>query len=104
MNDAVDLAALVEQPFALLQELERRSRAAIAGQGTGSLPAEWVGVGFRIGQESKSFNSLCQYFGVRARGPLQRTAWRRSGHTGIERLDVDYWCTWYRPYASWHRH
>ncbi len=46
-----DLAALVEQPFELLQEIERRSRAAHSGQGEGSAPAEWVGVGFRIGEE-----------------------------------------------------
>jgi len=46
-----DLASLVEQPFELLQELERRSRAAVAGQGAGALPEEWVGIGFRIGQE-----------------------------------------------------
>lgn len=51
MNTAADLAALIEQPFELLQELERRSRAALAGKGTGALPEEWVGVGFRIGQE-----------------------------------------------------
>mgnify|MGYP001820393742 CR=1 FL=1 len=46
-----DLATLVEQPFELLQEIERRSRAAHSGQGAGSAPAEWVGVGFRIGEE-----------------------------------------------------
>ncbi len=46
-----DLAALVEQPFELLQEMERRSRAAHAGQGVGDVPSEWVGVGFRIGDE-----------------------------------------------------
>lgn len=51
MSNPADLASLVEQPFALLQELERRSRAAIAGHGSGALPEEWVGVGFRIGQE-----------------------------------------------------
>lgn len=51
MTIGADLAALIEQPFELLQELERRSRAAIAGQGVGALPAEWVGIGFRIGQE-----------------------------------------------------
>lgn len=51
MSNSADLAALVEQPFALLQEMEHRSRAAHAGQGTGSMPAEWVGVGFRIGEE-----------------------------------------------------
>lgn len=46
-----DLAALIEQPFELLQEMERRSRAAHAGQGSGDVPSEWVGVGFRIGDE-----------------------------------------------------
>ena len=51
MTDSADLAALVEQPFALLQEMEHRSRAAHTGHGSGALPAEWVGVGFRIGEE-----------------------------------------------------
>lgn len=51
MNSEIELEALIEQPFELLQELERRSRVAIAGKGTGELPAEWVGIGFRIGQE-----------------------------------------------------
>ena len=52
MNAAPDLSTLVEQPFELLRELERRSRAAIAGKGTGEIPEEWTGIGFRIGQES----------------------------------------------------
>jgi hypothetical protein len=51
MVATADLAALVEQPFALLQEMERRSRVAHAGQGAGAMPEEWVGVGFRIGEE-----------------------------------------------------
>jgi twitching motility protein PilI len=51
MTNSADLAALVEQPFELLQEMEHRSRAAHAGHGVGALPAEWVGVGFRIGEE-----------------------------------------------------
>ena len=51
MSGSADLAALVEQPFRLLQEMERRSRAAHSGQGAGALPEEWVGVGFRIGDE-----------------------------------------------------
>lgn len=51
MSEASDLKALVEQPFDLLKELERRSRVAVAGKGSGALPAEWVGIGFRIGQE-----------------------------------------------------
>ncbi len=51
MSTSPDLAALVEQPFELLQELERRSRMAVAGKGSGSIADEWVGIGFRIGQE-----------------------------------------------------
>ena len=42
---------MVEQPFELLLEMERRSRAAHAGQGASGAPEEWVGVGFRIGEE-----------------------------------------------------
>ena len=45
------LAALVEHPFELLQAMERRSRDAHAGREAGVGPAEWVGVGFRIGEE-----------------------------------------------------
>jgi len=51
MSDSTDLAALVKQPFELLAEIERRSRQAHAGQGGVARPAEWVGVGFRIGEE-----------------------------------------------------
>ena len=51
MSDPVDLTKLVEQPFELLAEIERRSRQAHSGEGAGSMPAEWVGVGFRIGEE-----------------------------------------------------
>ncbi len=50
MNAPADLATLVDQPFALLQEMERRSRAAVAGQGA-DVSAEWVGVAFCIGEE-----------------------------------------------------
>jgi len=52
MSTATELAALVEQPFELLREIERRSRAAVAGKASGDLPEEWVGIGFRIGQEN----------------------------------------------------
>lgn len=51
MSESADLKALVEQPFDLLKELEARSRSAVAGKGSGSMPSEWVGIGFRIGQE-----------------------------------------------------
>ena len=49
---ATRLKALADRPFELLQEMERRSRAAVAGFGdTGAPPSEWVGVGFRLGDE-----------------------------------------------------
>ena len=51
MSNSADLAALAEQPFELLQEMERRSIVARSDEGAGSMPAEWVGVGFRMGQE-----------------------------------------------------
>ena len=51
MNAAAELSGLVEQPFELLAELERRSRAAVAGQAAGPLSEEWVGIGFRVGDE-----------------------------------------------------
>lgn len=51
MGASPDLAALVEQPFELLREIERRSRSAHTGRAGGDSPAEWVGVGFRIGEE-----------------------------------------------------
>jgi twitching motility protein PilI len=51
MGKPADLAALVEQPFDLLKEMELRSRVAHAGQSAGNVPSEWVGVGFRIGEE-----------------------------------------------------
>ncbi len=51
MSDSVALATLAEQPFELLLEIERRSRQAHAGDSGDGMPAEWVGVGFRIGDE-----------------------------------------------------
>jgi len=51
MSGHADLHTLVEQPFALLRAMEQRSRAAHAGQGSGDVSTEWVGVAFRIGQE-----------------------------------------------------
>jgi twitching motility protein PilI len=51
MNTQIELAALVEQPFELLVEMEQRSRQALSGQSGSAMPAEWVGVGFRIGEE-----------------------------------------------------
>ncbi len=51
MSDSIDLATLAKQPFELLAEMERRSRRAHAGQSSADMPEEWVGVGFRIGEE-----------------------------------------------------
>ncbi|MGW8367155.1 MAG: chemotaxis protein CheW [Gammaproteobacteria bacterium] len=50
--DSRPLASFVNRPFELLQELERRSRAAAAGHGSGiSSEAEKVGIAFRLGGE-----------------------------------------------------
>ncbi len=47
-----DLRALRKQPFELLRELERRSKAALAGAaGDVADVDEWVGIGFRIADE-----------------------------------------------------
>ncbi|HJP38462.1 MAG: chemotaxis protein CheW [Gammaproteobacteria bacterium] len=47
-----DLRALRDRPFDLLQELERRSKAALAGAaGTDVDAKEWVGIGFRLADE-----------------------------------------------------
>lgn len=51
MSGDIDLRSLLEEPFALLTEIERRSRRVHAGQGGADLSDEWVGVGFRIGEE-----------------------------------------------------
>ena len=47
-----ELRLLREQPFDLLREMERRTRAALSGA-SGEEPAgeEWVGIGIRLGQE-----------------------------------------------------
>lgn len=52
MNASTELRSLVEQPFALLREIERKARAAVAGKGSGDVSEEWTGIGFRIGQEN----------------------------------------------------
>lgn len=51
MTGSGDLAALVKEPFELLAEIERRSRQAHSAQGGADMQAEWVGIGFRIGEE-----------------------------------------------------
>jgi len=51
-NLASDLRSLKQHPFDLLQELERRSKAALAGaQGEAVNIEEWVGIGFRLADE-----------------------------------------------------
>jgi twitching motility protein PilI len=48
----LSLAALKHDPFALLVEIERRARAAVAARQGGELDEQaWVGVGFRLGSE-----------------------------------------------------
>jgi len=51
MSETVELAKLVKQPFELLQEIERRSLKVHSGESGTAMPSEWVGVGFRIGEE-----------------------------------------------------
>ena len=51
MGTSAELASLVKQPFELLREIERRSVGAHSGAGGTSMQAEWVGIGFRIGEE-----------------------------------------------------
>jgi twitching motility protein PilI len=49
---STDLRALRDQPFDLLRELERRSKAALAGVlGEDVDVEEWVGIGFRLADE-----------------------------------------------------
>lgn len=48
----MSLAELIEEPFELLLELERRARAAVSSQqGADRDVEEWVGVAFRLGNE-----------------------------------------------------
>lgn len=49
----MDLHALTGQPFVLLQEIERRARAALSAPETSDeSPEEWVGIAFRLGAEN----------------------------------------------------
>jgi twitching motility protein PilI len=48
----MSFAALCQQPFELLVEIERRARAAVAArEGRHATVEEWVGIGFRLGAE-----------------------------------------------------
>jgi twitching motility protein PilI len=51
MSAPAELASLVTQPFELLREIERRSASAQSGGAVAGASAEWVGIGFRIGDE-----------------------------------------------------
>ncbi|MFW2405043.1 MAG: chemotaxis protein CheW [Gammaproteobacteria bacterium] len=49
---AIDLRSLKDHPFDLLKEIERRSKTALAGAtGENVDVEEWVGIGFRLGDE-----------------------------------------------------
>jgi len=49
---AIDLRSLKDHPFDLLREIERRSKTALAGASGGDIDVEeWVGIGFRLGDE-----------------------------------------------------
>ena len=53
-TSGADLRSLKDKPFDLLRELERRSKAALAGAaGENDIDLEeWVGIGFKLGEES----------------------------------------------------
>lgn len=51
MTEHTDLASLTKQPFELLLEIERRNVSAQSGDAATGAPDEWVGIGFRIGDE-----------------------------------------------------
>jgi twitching motility protein PilI len=47
-----DLRSLKDHPFELLREIERRSKTALAGASGENVDVEeWVGIGFRLGDE-----------------------------------------------------
>ena len=48
---SAELASLVETPFELLKAIEQRSIQAQSGSAAGALSNEWVGIGFRIGED-----------------------------------------------------
>ncbi len=51
-SSVTDLRSLRDQPFELLREIERRSKAALAGVAGDSVDTEeWVGIGFRLVDE-----------------------------------------------------
>jgi twitching motility protein PilI len=52
MSKSTDLSTLINRPFELLQEMERRALSSAAGGGNvDQQHAEYVGIGFRLGDE-----------------------------------------------------
>ncbi len=51
MSTPADLGELVSEPFDLLAEIERRRRPLQSGRKVTGSASEWVGIGFRIGDE-----------------------------------------------------
>lgn len=50
---SLSLRELIDQPFELLLEMERRAKAAVAArEGAGLASEEWTGIGFRLGAET----------------------------------------------------
>jgi len=52
MLSAESLKSLKDRPFELLQELDRRARAAVAGALEATAEQAWIGVAFRMGGET----------------------------------------------------
>lgn len=72
----MNLESLTGQPFALLLELERRARDAVAErEGRDGQGDEWVGVGFRLGAE----NFVAERTDVREILPVPETVVRVPG-------------------------
>ena len=51
MTEAAPLRQLRDRPFALLREMERRAWSMAGEAGTVPNAREWVGIGFRLGEE-----------------------------------------------------
>lgn len=51
MTEAAPLSQLRESPFALLREMERRAWSTAGERGAAPDAPEWVGIGFRLGDE-----------------------------------------------------
>lgn len=80
------LRQLRDRPFELLLELERRARAAAAGQRDGAAGQEWIGVAFRIAGETflVARDETREVIGMPA--PITRVPGARSWICGIANL------------------